>query len=156
MKKFIVLVMAIAVIMTAGNALAATTNGTFDVTASVAAACSISASPDIAFGAYDPTGGDVSASGTLQFSCTKNTSYDITIDATRQMTGGTYSDTLSYEVYYEGAHTNAWASSTGNANGQGTTSSNATQSKTVYGLIAGGQDVSVDSYSQTIGIHINF
>jgi len=156
MKKLIVLVMALVVIMTAGSALAATTDGTFDVTASVAAACSISGSPDIAFGAYDPTGGDVSATGTLQFSCTKNTAYDITIDATREMTGGTYSDTLSYQVYYEGAHTNAWASTTGNVNGQGTTPNNTTQTKTVYGLIAGGQDVSVDSYSQTIGIHINF
>ncbi len=156
MKKLIVLVMALAVIMIAGSAMAATTNGTFNVTANVTAACSITGSPNIAFGAYDPTGGDVTANGVLGFRCTKNTAYDITIDATRQMTGTTYSDPLSYQVYYEGALTNAWASTTGNVNGQGTTPSNAPQTKTVYGKISGGQDVSVDSYTQTIGVHINF
>ncbi len=156
MKKIIVLVMALAVIMTAGSVMAATTNGTFDVTTNVAAACSITASPNIAFGAYDPTGSDITANGVLGFRCTKNTAYDITIDATRQMTGATYSNSLNYDVYYTSALTTAWASTTGNINGQGTTTSNAPQTKTLYGKLAGGQDVFVDSYSQTIAIHINF
>lgn len=156
MKKLIVLVMALAVIMTAGSAMAGVTDGSFNATANVAAACSITASPNISFGAYDPTGGDITANGVLGFRCTKNTAYDITIDATRQMTGATYSESLPYDVYYTSALTTAWASTTGNVNGQGTTLNNQPLNKTVYGKLAGGQDVSVDSYSQTINIHINF
>ncbi|MBI4681699.1 MAG: spore coat protein U domain-containing protein [Nitrospirae bacterium] len=156
MKKLIVLVMALAVIMTAGSAMAGITEGTFQATANVAAACAFTQSPDIAFGTYDPTGGEVNANGTLKFKCTKNTAYDITIAATRQMTGTTYSDILPYKVYYEATWAEEWASITGNLKGKGTAPSNAPITMTLYGKILGGWDVSADSYSQTIAIQINF
>ncbi len=161
MKKLIVTVMTIALFMSAGSAMAASTFTTFDITANVAAACNINSMQNMNFGAYDPTGGDVNATADLQFNCSKNTAYDITIEGpsqltTRQMTGGTFAENLVYELYYDGAHTTAWADVIGNILGQGTTPDNTLQTMTVYGQIAGGQDVSVDSYTQTLEITVNF
>ena len=161
MKKLIVTLMAGLILLTGVNVMAASTFDTFDITASVAAACNISSMQDMAFGAYDPTGGPVSATADLQFSCTKNTGYDITVEGptqltTREMTGGTFADKLGYEVYYDSGHSLVWANVIGNIQGQGVTPNNNVQTKTVYGQIGGGQDVSVDSYTQTLDITVNF
>lgn len=77
MKKIISMVMVIGMLAMASGALASGTN-TLTVTASVMGTCKFSSTTStLAFGALDPSdGGDVTASSTTQFWCTKGVTTD--------------------------------------------------------------------------------
>lgn len=141
---------------------AATDTTTFQVTATVNETCEVAAQ-DLAFGAYDPTGGDVDATTTITATCTAGTNYEIELNdgnnsgnagsTTRAMTNGT--DYLDYELYTDSARTTVWNTSnkvTGTASGTGG------DDETVYGEIPGGQfvDASTTSYSDTINVTLTF
>ena len=81
MKKFLGLAMGLGLVLLTGVAFAADTN-TVTVTANVVGTCRFnSATSTLAFGSLDPgAGGDVSASTSTTFWCTKNASYSITDD----------------------------------------------------------------------------
>ncbi len=157
MKK-IILTLIVGLIVLSGANVMAQVSTTFDVTANVAASCAINSMQDMTFGAYDAIGGDVNATATLDFKCTKNTAYDIWIEGLpgtpREMAGAT--DNLSYDLYYDNTYTQVWASATGNILGQGSTPDNTDQTVTVYGQIPGGQNVAVDNYTQTLAITVNY
>jgi spore coat protein U-like protein len=81
MKKLLGLAMVLSLVLLAGVAFAADTN-TVTVTANVVGTCRFdSATSTLAFGSLDPgVGGDVNASTSTTFWCTKNASYSITDD----------------------------------------------------------------------------
>jgi spore coat protein U-like protein len=81
MKKLLGLAMVLGLVLLTGVAFAADTN-TVTVTANVVGTCRFnSATSTLAFGALDPgTGGDVNASTSTTFWCTRNASYSITDD----------------------------------------------------------------------------
>jgi spore coat protein U-like protein len=81
MKKLLGLAMVLGLVLLTGVAFAADTN-TVTVTANVVGTCRFnSATSTLAFGSLDPgVGGDVNASTSTTFWCTRNASYSISDD----------------------------------------------------------------------------
>lgn len=151
----------------------ATATGTLSVTATVAANCTLSTTP-VSFGAYDPLGtGTANATGTVSIACVKGTaptSIDMSLGAnpsgaTRRMRGAAATpDLISYELYKPStvtpgaacAYTAVWG--TGAANGLVPTAapSKAARTYNVCGSVTLGQDVGVDSYSDSVTATVNF
>jgi spore coat protein U-like protein len=136
---------------------AATSQATFNVTASVAATCSISANP-LGFGAY--TGVVNNATTTLSVYCTNTTPYNVGLDAglsggtvtTRAMKSGT--NTLAYWLYSNAGMTTNWGNTTGSwVAGVG---SGSAQTITVYGQIPAAEPMIIGSYSDTITATVNY
>lgn len=153
---------------------AATATATLNVTATVTANCSISTTP-VAFGAYQPVGGgNVLATGTVVVACTKGAT-GLTVglsnggnyaSSTRNLAGtGTNTDKLAYSLVQPTSATpgaacpafgagTAWIGATTLA--LSSPSGKAERTYNVCGQLAAGQDVSVDSYSDTVTATINF
>lgn len=142
--------------------LAATDTTTFTVTATVAAACTISAT-NLAFGTYStaaalPTDG----SSTVTTTCTLAAPYDIGLDAgtgtgatvaARKMTSG--ANLLTYSLYQDATHLVVW----GNTIGTDTVALVGTglaQGTTVFGQIPALQNVAVGGYTDTITATVTF
>jgi spore coat protein U-like protein len=164
-----ILTLAAALLFGAGSAVAAGSKSTtFNVTSSVNANCTISAT-DLNFGAYDPlvanktTPLDVNTTVTLV--CTKGSNgvtvgLDLgthTAAGNRFMSNGT--DSLHYELYSDSAGGTLW----GNSGASlvtwpvfGPIGAGAGTPHTVFGRIPAGQDVSTGSYSDTITATVNF
>ncbi len=146
----------------AGSVWAATDTTTFTVTATVSDACSVSAT-NLDFGAYDPNAlADDDATSTVTATCTLGTNYSIGLDAgsgtpsatTRAMTG-VGGDFLDYELYLDTLRTTVWTDLAG-ANPVSGTGTGLGEPHVVYGRIPTGQNVSADSYSDTINVTIQF
>jgi len=144
--------------------MAATDTTTFQVTATVEDACTVSAT-DLAFGTYDPNTGDLDGTSTITASCTESTTYDIGLDTgqnaaeasgtTRAMAGDATTGYLSYELYSDSGRTTVWGDTVGTDTVSGTASA-ADDDHTVYGQIPGGQFVPADSYTDTIAVTITY
>lgn len=81
--KLLKIGLAFAVVLLAVNeqtAQAATTTTTFQVTATVNSACTVSAT-NLTFGVYDPSAAAHDDTSTVTVTCTKATAYDIGLDA---------------------------------------------------------------------------
>lgn len=154
MKKALILMMALAFVLAAGSAYAATDTSPMNVTATVSAVCTIESVSDIDFGAYDPTSStDDDAAGDFTFRCVKATDYDLYITGTRQMTDGG-SETLDFELYSDAGRTTAWPSASPGITG--TAASNAQDTRDVYGRITALQDAGVGSYSAVVTITVEY
>jgi spore coat protein U-like protein len=176
MQKSRILIGALALLF-AGLAQAAQTGSTISVTASVQTNCRISSTGTVAFVNYDPTSTtDLTASGAVNFKCTKGTSANVTLDAganstgtapnkQRNLTDGT--NTLSYNLLKPTAvgasqtcTTTAWGDGT-TASGTGFATSTTTGTTdtvlTVCGVIPNSQDVPAGSgYTDTVAVTVNF
>ena len=166
MKKTLLAVAVIILLVTAGSAYAATATSQFQVTASVAANCTIT-STTLAFGAYDPISANAATplnqTGSVSVSCTKGAPISVGLDAglnhtsaigtTRAMAAGT--NYLSYELYLDTGHATVWGNVTPNW-ATWTSSGKATHAFTIFGQIPSGQDVAIGSYSDTITATVNF
>ena len=175
MKQTARILSAMALMAGAGFAQAGTATANLTVGASVAANCTISTTA-ITFGAYDPvSGGNVSASGTVVVGCTKNaTGLWVGLgngsnfaSSTRNLLGGTNADKLAYALRQPSATTpdalcsgfgvgTAWSNSVGTALNLSTSPGKAERTYKVCGEIVSGQDVSVDTYADTVVATINF
>ena len=168
MKTRILTLAGAALLFTAHSAVAGSKGTTFNVSSSVAANCTISAT-DLNFGAYDPlvanktTALDVNTTVTVL--CTKgSTGVNVGLDlgthtaaGNRFMSNG--SDSLRYEMYSDSAGGTVWSNS-----GAGLVTwpvfgpigAGAGTPHTVFGRVPAGQDVSVGSYSDTVTATVNF
>ncbi|MHA7833665.1 MAG: Csu type fimbrial protein [Algiphilus sp.] len=138
----------------------AQTTDTFAVTATVVDSCTLTAGNTLAFGNYDPNSGTaLDGETTVSVSCTNGTTADVALDlgananvSTRRMVDGTTGTSfLQYELYSDSGRTTVWGTG-GDAvtyTGQGVLSAS---DLTVYGRVPIAQDVSVDSYSDTITV----
>ena len=162
----------LALLLAAGSSFAGVSpqTGSFQVTASVAKSCLVSATTDIAFGAYDPLAvTDKDAAGSVTIRCAKGvTAIVVTLDQganpaagstaavpLRQMASGT--ERLGYQIYQNTGRTTVW----GNTALTGVTIPGPTAAATpvvlpTYGRIAAGQDVAVGSYVDTVGVTATF
>lgn len=141
---------------------AASDSDTFQVTATVVAACSITAN-DLDFGAYSPVSGITADAATLlEISCTNGAPYEVGLSAgttpggmvsQRLMTDGTH--TLSYNLYIDAARTNVWGETPGLDTLAGT-GTGVLQLLTVYGRLPGSQSVPAGSYADTVTATITF
>lgn len=175
MKKLILTALALALVAIAPAAFAGSATSSVNVTASVAAVCTITSAP-VAFGAYDPVVTNAAAplnnNGSVAIACTKGSAPTVTLGlgshasgTTRRMVGGTSGDFLTYELYqppnttpgtactYPG--TTIW--NTTNIFTPTASTGKAARTYNVCGTVAGGQDVSVDpSYTDSVVATVNF
>lgn len=159
-----------------GAAQAASSSGTFAVTATVAAVCNVSTTP-VAFGAYDPTGaGNIFGTGTLSVACTKGAVIsNITLGPSlganlpapgayiRSMKLAAGTDLLGYDLYVPSSTTPAAACAyttkwdmTAPIFVPATAPSNTARIFNVCGQTTQGQDVSAGSYSDSIAVTVNY
>lgn len=150
-----------------GSAFAATATSNMSVSATVTNNCTISAGA-LAFGSYgidNVNGTNLDATATLSLQCTSGASTVITLgqglhasgsstDATpdRRMQAG--SSFLSYSLYRLSDYSAQWSNDAANGlayTGQGTSST-----VTVYGRVAGAQNVPAGSYTDTVIATITF
>ena len=150
----------------ANSAMAAdTATTTFQVTATVADSCLVSAT-DLNFGAYDPAAVKDGTSK-ITVTCTAQTPYTIGLDAgtgtsavtTRAMTGSVGASTqLVYELYTETNRTSVWGDIGGTS---GTTVANSSLAGgaldyIVYGQIPASQYVPAANYADTITVTVDY
>jgi spore coat protein U-like protein len=156
---------AVALILVPAVADAQTRTTTFDVSATVARNCLISAT-NLAFGNYDPVEAHATnpldGTSTISVACTRGSSnvwVGLNLGAnasgsTRQMiSSGNY---LQYELYVDNTYTPVWGSTQVAGNTWPVFPSRAPVTRTVYGRIPGGQDVPAGSYADTITATVNF
>ena len=143
---------------------AAVTGTVFQVQASVAKQCSVTAL-DLNFGAVNPLGGDVDQSTTVTVKCTKNSAYNVGLDggtvsgsviADRLMANG--ADTMRYQLYSDAGRSTVWGNSApswvgGTGAGMGTG-----QALTVYGRVPTGQtNLAAGSFAEpTITVTVTY
>ena len=165
---------------TCGLALAGSSTGSLSVTATVAQTCSVSATSTLAFGAYDPVVANAASAlagtGSVSIKCTKGSS-GITIDldagahasgTQRRLQGATVTtDFLNYGIT-QPATTSPWTSCAGSTvwgstvggsvyTPSGVTwSAAAAQAFTVCGSVPAAQNISAQSYSDTVTVTVNF
>ncbi len=141
---------------------AATSTTTFQVTATVASSCSVSAGA-LAFGTYDPLAvTDKSGTSTISVTCNLLSPYTLKLNggsvnsniSARKMSDGG-SNHLNYQLYTLPALSTVWGDGTvgGTVTGVGTGLS---VPHTVHGVIANGQNVPNGSYSDTITVSLDF
>ncbi len=134
---------------------------TFDVTATVGAACNINSANDLNFGSY--TGAQIDATTLISVTCTNTTPYDLGLNAgtsagatvtTRAMTGPT-NGLLNYSLFRDAARTLNWGDTVG-TDTLHVIGSGVAQPSTVYGRIPGAQTPAPGSYADTITVILTF
>jgi spore coat protein U-like protein len=156
----LVLLAAAVVVLAAGTAQAQTLNGNFQVTASVAKSCTMTAPASLAFGAYDSfTQAQVDAQANLTIRCTRATVASISLSdggnfvGTRRMAVG--SEYLGYELYSNSTRTQRWGSSGAEIFAWTATNSSSTNLP-IYGRIPASQDAAAGAYQDTIQVTVNY
>lgn len=142
----------------ANSTLAATATTTFQVTATVAESCKVTAG-NLDFGAYDPLSATArDGSSVIKATCTKGTDYTIGLDqgnntsgTVRRMANG--GEFLSYELYSDSGRTTAWSNSTVVSTAAAT---GGEESYTVYGKIPPAQFVTAGSYADTVTVTVTY
>lgn len=175
MRKTTVLIalvsLAVAGTATAGNS---PQSGQFDVTASVQGSCRITASPDLAFGTYDPVETNATvpsdAQSSISVRCVKGMTAAVALDegdhadagstcgapARRMQDGGT-SELLRYDIYQDSARTSVWGCDTGTDQSFTATASTADTVLDTYGRIPAGQDVGLGTnFLDTVVVTVTF
>ena len=150
-------------------ASSATATTSLAVTATVAASCTIAATP-LDFGGYDPIVAHAAApldgTGTVAVTCTTGSAATITLGQGANPDGGS-SDTvplrrmtdgaahyLSYSLYQDGSRSTIWGNTAGT--GLVVTGTGLADSRTVYGRLSAGQNVPAGSYSDTVIATVTF
>lgn len=147
---------------TAHDARASVTTTTFQVAATVASNCIVSAG-NLAFGTYDPLAASpVASTSQISVRCTLGTGYSIGLDAgggsgatvaARLMAQG--AATLTYGLYQDSGHTTVWGNTPGTDTVSGT-GTGLSVNHPVYGQLPPGQNVSTGGYTDTITVSINY
>jgi spore coat protein U-like protein len=163
MKRAVVSLALTFIAATSAFAGTASTVNTNNITASVAAKCTIGAF-SIAFGVYDPfAAAPLDQPGTVTINCTKGTTGTVSFDngvnflagARRMKDTGAGTNFLTYEVYTDAAHTIVWNAVNTVALGPAV-SKNTALTATAFGRVAAGQDAAVLSYQDTLVATVTF
>ncbi|HET6197628.1 MAG TPA: spore coat U domain-containing protein [Acetobacteraceae bacterium] len=151
---------ALAVAAPLTQAVAATANTTFQVTATVVATCLINANP-LPFGNY--TGTQTDATSSISVTCTNTTPYNVGLDAgtstgatvnARKMVGPAGA-TLGYALFRDAARTQNWGNTVG-ADTQTGTGNGSAQTLTVFGRIPANAFPVPGGYADTITATITY
>lgn len=137
----------------------------FNVTATVASECTVSAAT-LNFGAYDPVVANattaLNSTGTVNVYCTPGTLATVSLGTGMHASGtarymlGTSGSLLHYEVYNNAGRTVVWDTTNTDS---GTSASKLTPINggfIAYGTIFAGQDVGIGSYSDTLLVTVNY
>ena len=140
-------------------ALAADETDTFDVTATVAESCSVSAA-DLAFGTYDRTLGTL-GTATITSNCTLATTFTLALDfggaadVNSRVMDGPNSETLNYQLTQDLAGLVPWGAVV-DGDEVSLIGTGLDVPTTVYGQIALGQNVEPGSYSDTVTVTLTY
>jgi spore coat protein U-like protein len=139
----------------------ANTTGTFAVTITIVASCTVSTNP-LAFGtASTGTSNPANANTTLSVTCPTGVAYNIGLQsqnaggsggAGQMNNGGAH---LVYNLYQNAAYTTAWGNTVG-TNTVAATGTNAAQTQTVYGQVAQAavSGASTGNYTDTVTVTV--
>jgi spore coat protein U-like protein len=177
-KKYVLGLAVAAALLPASGAVKAAATTSIAVSANVSQACSISTVSGIAFGNYDPIGANatapLNATGSVSVTCSKGAKgLTIGIDlgaqpagAQRQMKGAAATSLLKYDIFQPPSAvpgtactfpgTTAWTATGAGLLTLETAPSKAARIYNVCGTIPGGQDVAVETYTDTVTATLNF
>lgn len=153
---------AIAATFFSAPASAGTASATFQVTADVLAACSVSATT-LNFANYTSSAGNKDVQSTVSVTCSNGTTYNVGLNegastgatvSARAMTGPA-SALLNYSLFSDSGRTVNWGN-TVPTDTVGGTGSGAAQTLNVYGRIPGSQYVAIGHYTDTITATVTF
>lgn len=144
---------------------AANQTASLTVSATVTNNCTVSTSA-LAFAPYDPVVANATAnldgSGAVTVACTKGAAPTIGLGTgsgasgnTRRLSDGA-GNYLTYDIYKDSGRSVSWSSSGGGVLTTTAATSKAARDFTVYGRVAGNQDVPAGSYSDTVVATVNF
>lgn len=148
----------------ASPALAATTSTTFNVSATVVATCTVSASA-LNFGAAIPTpvNAPVDATSTVTATCSNSVPYTVALNAgqgagatvaTRRLSSGT--NTVNYSLYLDAARTTLWGDGTAGTVQNSLTGTGVAQPIVVFGRIPAGQTPAIGTYNDVVTVTVTF
>ena len=167
MRKVLISSLAVASVLVAGSASAATVGTTFGVSATVLKSCSVAATA-LAFGNYTPGTGTLTGNTTIAVKCTKTTPFTVALnvgptagDTFAQRLMGSGVNTLQYNLYTTAAFGTIFGDGTaGTATVAGTGAGVATASNvTVYGQLldnAANQASVPGPYTDTITVTVTY
>lgn len=147
-------------------ATAGTASNTFQATATVTSACTVSGSV-LNFGsAIDPLAvpTPVDATSTLSVQCTNTTPYTVALNAgsnaggasnftARTMKSG--ANSLGYQLYLDTGRSTIWGDGTASSTSSGT-GTGSTQSLTIYGRLPSLANVIPGSYTDTVTVTVSY
>src|SRR5579872_5216783 len=118
MKRTVLFLIALSILIIAVPSFAGSQTANLNISANVAAVCSITTSP-VAFGAYDPVVANaaaaLNANGSVNVACTKGATATIDLGNGGNFAGGTRSmnagaNLLNYGLFQDAAFTQPWGS----------------------------------------------
>jgi len=142
-------------------AFAGSADTTFNVNATVAGSCTISAT-DVNLGTYDP-GSALNGTGTITYQCTPGLSPSIALDggsnssgnpSGREMSGS--SGFLSYNIYQDDSDTVLWGDGTDGSTVSATADGNQDTATTYVTVPSGQSSAAAGSYTDTVTATINW
>jgi spore coat protein U-like protein len=144
---------------------AASATADLSVSATVTNNCTVTTAA-LAFGSYDPVVANASAgldgTGRLTVACTKGVAPTIALAAGSNASGATrrLSDGaghfLEYNLFQDSSRSTAWSASGAGIYTATAATSKASRDFTVYGRVAGNQDVPAGAYGDTVVATVNF
>jgi spore coat protein U-like protein len=144
--------------------IAATVTTTFGVQITITNACTIVSATNMNFGSVGVIGAaGVDATSTITVQCTTSAPYNIGLNVgagsgatvtTRLMTSGA-SNTVSYSLYQDAAHTLVWGPTIG-TNTVASTGTGASQAFTVYGHVPSQTTPPAAVYNDTITVTVTY
>lgn len=152
---------AVLVVASLSPAGAATSTTTFNVSLTVTASCTVSAT-GLAFGSTGVFTANIDASSTITVTCSNTTPYNVGLDvgtgagatvAARKMTSG--GNTATYTTYQNAGRTTVWGNTVGTDTVSGTGNGSA-QAITVYGRVPLQATPAAGSYTDTITVTVTY
>ncbi|MBI3348111.1 MAG: spore coat protein U domain-containing protein [Burkholderiales bacterium] len=148
-------------------AQAGSAGNTFQVTATVTSACTVSGTT-LNFGSsIDPlaTATPLDATSTLSVQCTNTTPYTVALSAganaggasnfaSRTMKSG--SNTLGYQLYLDSGRASVWGDGTSSSSTLGGTGTGSAQTLTIYGRLPSLANVVPGSYTDTVTVTVSY
>lgn len=148
-------------------AQAGTASNTFQVTATVTSACTVSGTT-LNFGSsIDPLAAatPLDATSTLSVLCTNTTPYTVALNAganaggasnfaSRTMKSG--ANSLGYQLYLDSGRSSVWGDGTASSSTSAGTGTGSTQTLTIYGRLPSLANVVPGSYTDTVTVTVSY
>lgn len=155
---------AIALTAISSQAFAANATATFQATATLNSACTVSADT-VSFGPITPAAtGTAGATGTITSTCSNNVPYTLSINggvstdiSARTMAGATSGNTdkLAYNLYTDATYTNVWGDGV-KGKTVGLTGTGIAQTSTVFGQLSLNQYLKPDTYTDNLTVTLAY
>jgi len=147
--------------LAAGQANATTASGSFQVSLTIQATCTVQSAANLAFGTQTAITSALPATSAIGVVCTNATPYTIGLSAgtgtgatvaSRILTSG--SNTIPYSIYQDSGHTTVWGVT--GAAAESATGTGVVQTYTAYGQIAPVAAPVAGVYADTVAVTVTY